>query len=106
MSDDNTWRSRPLVVTRKPAEVECMKLSDMTLSEVAIWCGGEVVREPETPTKPMLNVPTVNGGIPAYHRDWVVKTEYGRFEVYNQEEFKKRFSVKDPRKALPDSPTD
>ena len=69
-----TYRKRPIIA-------ECMQLDDgitphhehlCSAQEVAEWCGGEVIADPEG-GMPSVCVPTLHGDVPAHPGEWVIQ---------------------------------
>lgn len=78
-----------------PEFVEAIPITPATIDIAANWCGGVIVQEHDpfdnSKTFVGLNVPTVSGVLRASEGDYVVRTQDGKFNVYQQRMFREKF---------------
>lgn len=71
--------------TTRPDQIEAVQLSRENIEELAVWCGGDIIREPKSSDPSdvylALTVPRVNGPLDAQIGDFVIKNARGRFEI-------------------------
>lgn len=63
---------------KKPVVIEARKVGDPPYKVLAVWCGGNVIRD--SSGKPVaIEIPTLEGVMMAQRGDWVIKGIAGEF---------------------------
>lgn len=82
---------------RKPFPVQCIRVTDRNMTEVARWCGGEVkaLGEHDGRHGPYIHVrvnrPLFPRQTQAFAGDWVLYTPSGGYKVYTDKAFHASF---------------
>ena len=87
---------RPLKYRKKPVWVEAVRVGELTMSEVARWCGGRAESEAKasdhTDVARWVTVPTIQPTkLRARIGDYIVKDDLGQFSVWKPEIFEVTF---------------
>lgn len=80
---------------KKPVVIEASKLTQENTTDVAMWCGGRIVREEKAsdPTDVYLglDIPTLEGVMRANIGDWVVRGVQGEFYPVKPDIFRETY---------------
>lgn len=78
----------------KPDSQEAVEVTKANMSEIAKWCGGQVMEgmgiEPEVKGD-YLYIPTMSGPISARPGEIVAKDSNGRFSVFDKDRFHRKY---------------
>jgi hypothetical protein len=77
---------------RKPEHIEAALVSEHTVKEIAIWCGGTYGHERDRGVDSYLElvVPNVSGNLKARTNQYVVRKADGRFYVFTEIQLKEQ----------------
>jgi hypothetical protein len=77
---------------RKPEHIEAALVSEHTVKEIAIWCGGTYGHERDRGVDSYLEliVPNVGGNLKARTNQYVVRKADGRFYVFTEIQLKEQ----------------
>lgn len=80
----------------QPVEAYQLTESSRVAESIAVWCGGEVLKEPKpgdpTDVSIRVKIPGLDGPLIAVAREWVVRDDKtGRFSVWSNERFSSEY---------------
>lgn len=91
-----TWvPNRTIVKTyvRNPEPIEAVLVTESNIQEVALWCGGRVVKdEPQTDPYTHVIVPHIAGPLKVQVGFYLVKGQDGRFYPLKKDELEKKYT--------------
>ena len=106
MVNSEEWASGSFHFRRKLNDVRAIRVTTDNVRDVAKWCGGEELKTPSAmgeryvaqPLHPILNIPTLTEfPLQAYHGNWVVKGEDGKFSIMENKIFVEEYEVNPDR---------